>query len=94
MPRPPLPDLDYTAAVEAAAKVLREFPWDDYGLAQIIARKLEEAGFLVPEDFDTVEVRGARVPVETVEVYGLTITVDANGNAVSITSPYGFEISR
>jgi hypothetical protein len=38
----------------------------------------------------TVEVIGARVPIETVEVYGLEITVDANGNAVHISSPHGF----
>lgn len=37
-----------------------------------------------------VEVIGARVAIETVEVYGLEITVDANGNAVHISSPHGF----
>lgn len=38
----------------------------------------------------SVEVIGARVAIETVEVYGLEITVDANGNAVHVSSPHGF----
>ena len=52
------------------------------------------AGYLRDPDnarwVDKVEVIGARVPIETVEVYGLEITVDANGNAVHISSPHGF----
>ncbi|WP_371409767.1 hypothetical protein OG423_14275 [Micromonospora zamorensis] len=38
-----------------------------------------------------VDVVGARVPVETVEAYGLLIGVDANGNAATITFPHGAE---
>lgn len=39
---------------------------------------------------DTVEVDGARVPIETVEIYGLEIGVDANGNAACVSSQWGF----
>jgi len=46
------------------------------------------------EEVTSVDVDGARLAVETVEAYGLEITLDANGNAVSITSPYGFLLTR
>lgn len=58
-------------------------------LAKTIARELEEAGLLI-WDLGAVEVNGGRVPVETVEAYGLVIEVDTVGNAVSVTSPWGF----
>lgn len=61
-------------------------------LASTLADALESVGFLHRNNPEVVEVIGARVPVETVEVYGLTIRLDANGNAVSITSPYGLEV--
>jgi hypothetical protein len=32
------------------------------------------------------------VTVETVQAYGLTIEVDANGDAVQVTSPWGLEV--
>lgn len=41
---------------------------------------------------DTVAVVGARVQTETVEAYGLEITVDANGRAVHVTTPDGFHL--
>lgn len=41
---------------------------------------------------NTVEVVGARVQTETVEAYGLEITVDANGRAVRVTTPDGFHL--
>jgi hypothetical protein len=41
-----------------------------------------------------VEVHHARVGVETVEAYGLIITLDANGNAVDVSSPWGFMITE
>lgn len=62
-------------------------------LAGTIVRALEEAGYLA-YDIATVDVVGARVPIETVEAYGLTIRLDASGNAVSIASPYGLEIAE
>ncbi len=45
------------------------------------------------EKIGRVEVEGARVGVETIEVYGLEISLDANGNAVAVTSPYGFSVA-
>lgn len=35
---------------------------------------------------------GSRVPVETVEAYGLSIGVDANGNAATVEFPHGAEV--
>jgi hypothetical protein len=61
-------------------------------LTEQIVNALFDAGLLLVDDATTIEVRGARVPVETVEAYGLTIRVDANGNAAEITSPWGLEI--
>lgn len=37
-----------------------------------------------------VEVIGARAAVDNVEAYGLDIQTDANGNAVIISSAFGF----
>lgn len=62
-------------------------------LATSIVNALTEAGH-IHEEISAVEVLGARVPVETVEVYGLTITLDANGNAVQISSPWGLEVAE
>lgn len=59
--------------------------------AEDVARLLEENGLLA-QDFETVEVRGSKVGVETTTVGGLTVTFDAAGNAVRVTSPYGFEV--
>lgn len=59
-------------------------------LAREIDDALIEEGWLVPEQgADSVEIDGARVPVETVQIYGLTIEVDANGNAVTVSSERG-----
>ncbi|MCX5119239.1 hypothetical protein OG992_18800 [Micromonospora sp. NBC_00362] len=38
-------------------------------------------------------IPGARVPVEIVEAYGLSIEVDANGNAATVTFPHGAEVT-
>lgn len=62
-------------------------------LAVDIVDALDEAGHLMYEPVESVEVVGARVSVETVEVHGLTISLDANGNAVRITSPWGLVIA-
>lgn len=49
---------------------------------------------ICPEDgvFHTVETRGTAVGIETVEAYGLTLKLDANGDAAQITFPYGAEV--
>lgn len=46
-----------------------------------------------PEQYliSTVEVLRSAVGIETVEAYGLTIKLDANGDAAEITFPYGAE---
>ena len=44
------------------------------------------------EAADAVEVIGARLGVETIEAYGLEITLDANGNAAEIRSPHGLDV--
>lgn len=41
------------------------------------------------ERIDSVEIDGARVPVETITAHGLEIQLDANGNAATVTFPYG-----
>lgn len=41
----------------------------------------------------TVEVQGARMAVETVEAYGLTIDLDSSGNAVAISAPAGLVVA-
>lgn len=40
----------------------------------------------------TAEVNYARVPVESVEAYGLKLRLDASGNAVTVTFPHGAEV--
>ena len=37
----------------------------------------------------SAEIRGARVAIETVRAYGLSIGVDGNGNATRVDFPYG-----
>jgi hypothetical protein len=39
-----------------------------------------------------VEVANSRVAVESVTAYGLDLTLDAHGNAVTVESQYGFEV--
>lgn len=46
----------------------------------------------VPEATRMVEIVGARVEVEEVDAYGLTIGVDANGNAARVYFPHGAEV--
>ncbi|MEU4164532.1 hypothetical protein [Actinoplanes sp. NPDC026670] len=40
-----------------------------------------------------VAVCRTRVGIETVEAYGLTIVLDANGEATTIDFPYGAEVT-
>jgi hypothetical protein len=40
----------------------------------------------------TVEVIGARVAVKTIQAYGLTLTVDAMGDAVTISTDAGLMV--
>lgn len=63
------------------------------GLTDQILDALYDAGLLIDGSPRTVEVRGARVAVEAVEAYGLRISLDANGNAVEIASPWGLEVT-
>lgn len=53
--------------------------------ADEIVSDLEAAGILVNPECTTIEVTGARMPVETIEAYGLEIKLDANGEASSIS---------
>jgi hypothetical protein len=41
------------------------------------------------DEVGTVEVNRARVAVETVSAYGLDFELDANGNAVTVSFPFG-----
>ncbi len=65
-------------------------------LSDAMQKKVDAiVGYVEDNDFvdvRTVEVIGARVGVETVEIYGLEITVDANGRAERVTTPCGFTI--
>lgn len=62
-------------------------------LASEIIDALDAQGLLAV-DVMTVEVPYARVPVETVEAYGLTIELDANGDAVTVHSKHGLQVSE
>ena len=42
---------------------------------------------------EAVGVKGSRVPIEHIEAYGLTIGVDANGYAATVSSVHGLEIA-
>lgn len=57
-----------------------------------ITDALYEECLLVEDAINVVEVLGAMVTVETVEAYGLTIEVDANGDAVQVVSPHGLVV--
>jgi len=59
--------------------------------SEAVAAALAEAGHLT-DDIETVEVRDSKVGVETTTLGGLTITLDAAGNAVRVTSPYGLDV--
>ncbi|MEV1157749.1 hypothetical protein AB0J27_20355 [Micromonospora chokoriensis] len=48
----------------------------------------------MPERVEAVDIIGARAVVDTVEAYGLTIEVDANGNAATVRFPYGAEVAE
>lgn len=64
-------------------------------LAYAIIDALDDNGLLTG-DFtavDAVDVVGAKIPVEYVTMFGLEISVDANGNAVEVSSPHGFLIT-
>ena len=61
-------------------------------LAEQIADALAEAGLLLDGECTTVEVGDALLPVETVETYGLTIRLDATGNASEISHPAGLVV--
>jgi hypothetical protein len=61
--------------------------------AESLVAALTEAGHLYENGWvEAVEVHNSAVPVETRHEYGLTIRLDAGGNAVSVSSPYGFMI--
>jgi uncharacterized protein YaaQ len=53
---------------------------------------LGNAGLLTEYEVDAVEVHGARVPVEDVDAYGLSISLDAKGNAVRVSCPWGLAV--
>ncbi len=42
----------------------------------------------------SVDVGMSRAAIETVEAYGLTIGVDANGDAATVEFPYGADLSE
>jgi hypothetical protein len=57
-----------------------------------IVTALSEEGFLRDGEVTLVEVADARMPVETIEAYGLTIALDAMGDAAEISSPAGLVV--
>ena len=61
-------------------------------LAEQIADSLATWGHLVDGECTTVEVADARMPVETVESYGLTIKLDAMGDAAEISHRSGLVV--
>lgn len=61
-------------------------------LADEIVSDLEVAGVMVFPKCAKVEVTCALMPVETVEAYGLTIKLDANGEASEISHPSGLVV--
>jgi hypothetical protein len=79
----------YDVVGAALPKTLSQKKRDE--VAEQIVDALWDAGFLT-DGVTTVEISGAMVPVETVEAYGLTIRVDANGDAAEISSLRGLEI--
>lgn len=61
-------------------------------LAELIGDALAEGGYLVDGECTTVEVSDALMPVETVEAYGLTIKLDATGDASEISHRAGLVV--
>jgi hypothetical protein len=61
-------------------------------VAESILDELADAGYLFLDTVSSVEIPGARVTVETIQAYGLTIEIDANGDAGKITSLRGLEV--
>jgi hypothetical protein len=61
-------------------------------LVEQILDALAEWGYLVEGVCTTVSTERALVPVETVEVYGLTIALDANGDASEISHRDGLVV--
>lgn len=61
-------------------------------VAEQILDALAEYGLLADGECCAVEVGNALVPVETVEAYGLTIRLDANGEASEISSAAGLVV--
>jgi hypothetical protein len=59
-------------------------------LTEELMEALDVAGVLLPEDFDSVVVRGALVTTQTVHDYGLEIELDAVGDATRITHTTGW----
>lgn len=54
----------------------------------ISKKRIDElVGRLATDTITTVFVDGAHIPVETVEMYGLQIEVDANGRAAAVHFP-------
>jgi hypothetical protein len=62
-------------------------------LAMLIDDALVAAGYPMGQVFGAVEVPNARAVVETIEAYDLTVEVDANGRAVTVFCPDGFEVT-
>lgn len=50
--------------------------------------------YFEPIQVDAVEIRGGRVAIEEVTIYGLVIGVDANGNASTVDFPYGADVTE
>ncbi len=58
-----------------------------------LAGKAERIAELFPSnEVEGVEIVGSRAPIETVEAYGLTIGVDANGHASTVECDYGLRV--
>lgn len=74
-------------AVSEFEKFLRGFPGMSAKTIVAIVEHVE--GMEREGDIWVAEVNHARVPVQTVRVYGLEISLDANGNAVSVEFPHG-----
>lgn len=62
-------------------------------LADEVEEALDNAGMLAPERIEAVEVATALMPVETVEAYGLTIKLDAMGEASEISHRDGLVVT-
>lgn len=63
--------------------------------AGAVRSALEDTGHLFENGWVcAVEVHHARLAVQTVQAYGLTITLDAHGNAVTVSSEDGFMITE